>query len=152
MNALKYFTKKNNVGYLGYKFKKVFGEMPVELPKKLNIQHRKLEREMNDKEILTELKPEEITLGDLAYALKKLNHDDWFLCYIKDVKDTLWTVNAYWDAYYRCWRVSAYQVAGSGRWGVGCQVISRNFGIENLGVENELPGELVINGVKYKQV
>src|SRR3990167_10179737 len=99
---MNYWTTKNKIMYTGGDFRRWFGNMPVKVSKKFKYETRKLEKPMKDKEILEILKPQEISLGDLAYILKDLDksggQSNWCLFYIKDKAGTLRAVGAGWDA------------------------------------------------------
>lgn len=105
-------------------FKEKFGDMEFE-PKEIDVQTRTLPRDMNDKEILAEFKPEEITLGEFVTALDKLDKSGYYICYIKDSSAKLWAVFASWSD--GGWHFSAYSVEYPIGWGAGRQVVSRRF-------------------------
>lgn len=145
---------KNNIGWIGLNFQENFGNSSFTIPQELKLESRKLERAMLDKEILDEFKPEESTLGELAYAIKNdlLVKDGYSnIFYIKDDKGVLWAVRARWGDVGRAWVVEAYSVEDPVRWISGRHALSRKFGSRSLG-NSELPDVLEINGVKYKRI
>ena len=133
MNTSKYFqVGKNNIGYIGLNFQEHFLDTEFEIPKKLKLQHKVLERGMTAKEILEEFKPQESNLGELAWALKNykklLKNGYANIFYIRDKKGTLWTVYAYWHVG-RGWNVDAYPVTNPDEWNAGSQVVSQVFSV-----------------------
>ena len=124
---MNYWTTKNKITYIGDNFKEWFGDMPVKVSKKFKYEMRKLEKPMKDEEILKILKPQEISLGDLAYILKDFDKSEWCLFYIKDKAGTLRAVSAYWVADGGFWGVDANPVVGPGVWIAGVRVFSRKF-------------------------
>src|SRR5688572_30052342 len=117
MTTSTYFKEGiHNIGYIGIRFREVFGSMPFTEPKKFKIQMKKLERPMNDKAILAELQPAPITLENLAYALENIGRKGYYLFYIKDATGTLWAVGARWYAHCGDWRVGAYSVESPNDW------------------------------------
>ena len=128
MKASKYFVVgKNNISYVWTDFLTHFGEMEVR-PKKCSYQFKKLEKSMNDKTILAELKPEEVTLSDFAYILQqrdllKTGYANIF--YIRDSKNILWAVHTDWDD--DGWDVSAYSIDDPSGWSAVFRVFGRRF-------------------------
>lgn len=114
------------ISYLSGNFREWFGtEFPE--PKEIKLEFRILEKSMNDQKILDELKPEAITLNELAYVLENelLDKDDVYICYIKDKNNNLRAVSVYWDG--DGWLVDAFSVGYPFRWSAGCRVFSSNF-------------------------
>ena len=92
---------------------------------------KKLLRGMNDEEILRELKPTEVSLGEVFNYLKNENdHSTWRLFYVKDDAGVLRAVNVYWHV--DGWDVFADSVGFPDGWFDGFQVFSRNFETETL--------------------
>ena len=82
---------------------------------------------MNDSEILAKLKPTELTLGEVAYAIKKvLPKTEWNIFYVRDKANTLRAVHVYWSSVDGGWHVSAPVVAYPYGWNGGYRVFSRN--------------------------
>lgn len=122
---MKFQEGKDDIYWLNSDFKKHFSS-DFKYSNKNKLVTKKLERDMADKEVLDELRPEEVTLGDIYCALKKFDKNGWYLCYIRDSKDVLWAVDAHWDAG-DGWYVFAYSVEDPYRWVAGGQVFSRRF-------------------------
>ncbi len=119
-------TKGNyNIVWTGSTFGKIFGSVFV-TPKKCKIATKILERPMNDKEILSKLKPKEFSLDEFAYVLKNkkglLTNGYTNIFYIRDATHTLWAVNANWGG--GGWLVSADSVVRPYEWGGDNQVIA----------------------------
>ena len=141
MKTKTYFKKgKNDIHWLSSNFQEHFGDLDFVEVAECTLQVKKLERDMLDKEILTEWKPEESTLGELAYALKNwenigLLRDDYAnIFYIRDKDKILWAVLARWDSGRGGWYVHASSIedpyewrAGSHEWRAGSRVVSRNY-------------------------
>jgi len=149
---------KNDIGWMGSNFKEHFSEMEVVLPKEATFTIKKLERGMTDKEILAELKPNECTLGDLAYAMKNdlLDKENYNanIFYIRDKSNTLWAVDAYWLSVLRYWLVLAASVADPRDWRAGYQVVSRDS-LKLGDSDSSEPltlciSEITLNGKRYK--
>lgn len=117
---------KNNISFIGDNFKEWFAGMEmkdVENPEELF--STPLTRNMNDKEILKGMKPEEVSLGGVIYSINNLlNKNDWYLFYVKDNAGMLRAVSVYWSD--GGWYVYAYSVECPSRWHGGRQVFSRN--------------------------
>ena len=128
---------ENSIVYLGDNFKEWFGGMPVKGGIKLV--SKKLPRSMTDKEILDELKPEEVSLGDVYHILKTLNYDIWAIFYVKDKDNVLRAVRVYWRG--GGWHVRAYPTGNTIEWRDGDQVFSRNF--DSKSFESSDPLKLV---------
>lgn len=111
-------------------FKDNFGSIEFKETKP-KLETRTLHRNMLDKDILSEFKPKECTLGDLVYALKNpkkvglLENGYANIFYIRDAKGTLWAVRASWHAVDRGWLVFAHSVSYPVGWLDGSQVVSR---------------------------
>jgi hypothetical protein len=117
-------AKKYNISYFGDNFKEWFGKMEVK-PSKVKLKTITLERDMLDKEILSELKPKEITLGDLFSNLKTADKMEWYIAYIRDKDGVLRAVVVFWDV--DGWFVRAYSVGYPGGWFAGYRVFSCDF-------------------------
>ncbi len=152
---------KNNIGYVGDNFKNNFLDMDFEIPEKLELKTKILERNMNDREILEEFKPKESNLGELVYGLKSevlLKNGYANIFYIRDKNDVLWAVSAYWRSGGRCWSLGAYSVGDPRDWRAGDQVVSRDWNFEfktsdTLTLSNSEPVkvlELEYKGYKYR--
>lgn len=118
---------KNNIGWVGSTFKEKFYDTSFIVKEAEGLQTKTLERSMNDREILAELKPQAVTLGDVLVFLSKANKSDWYIFYVNDTKGTLWAVSARWFSGYGGWFVEAYSVGGPGGWSGGYRVVSREF-------------------------
>lgn len=126
MKTSKYFkVGENNFSYTNSIFTELFGDMNFVEVANIHLETRKLPRSMNNKEILAELKPEEVTLGDLVFFLKTASKSEWYLCYIKDSTGVLWAVLVDWDG--GGWNVVARSVEHPDDWRGGRQVFSRRF-------------------------
>jgi len=157
MKASSFFTTKNSIGYVAERFQPVFGDMDIELPKKLDLQTKKLDRPMTDAEILKKFDPEEISLGDLVYAIKNIFERirwRWYICYIRDDAGVLWAVGAYWREGHG-WFVSASSVGRPNGWNAVHQVVSRKFsalGTSDTGSFDLGTLEISVGGKRYKLV
>lgn len=104
-----------------------FGDKEVEIPKKLKLVSKTLEKPMTDKEILDQWKPEEVTLGDFAYAL-----NNWEKCgLLRNSYANIFYIDgrvvyARWDAG-RGWDVNAHEVSSPDAWDDGYRAFSRKF-------------------------
>jgi len=137
--------KQLNISYLNDYFKEWFNWEKVK-PIKVKMTEKVLERDMNNKEILDELKPEPITLAQFFGYLENLDEKGWFICYVKDKNNTLRAVfvRRFGDG----WNVSASSVECPGRWSAGRRVFSCDFQTPS----DTITGEITINGSKYKLV
>lgn len=121
----------NKIGYIGDDFQENFGDMEVVIPKKLNLKTKILKRNMTDKEILSEFKPKESNLGELAYAIENdlldTKNYNANIFYIRDKNNILWAVRAAWNSGSGCWRVFAYSVEYPYEWDAGYQILSSDF-------------------------
>jgi hypothetical protein len=121
---------KTITSYQGYDFKKWFGDMPYK-KETTKLFSKKLPRSMNDEEILRELKPTEVSLGEVFNYLKnEKDHSVRCLFYVKDNAGVLRAVYVRW--FVGGWDVSAFSVEDPIRWGGGRQMFSRNFETETL--------------------
>ena len=131
---MKIQINKNNIKYLGDKFKAHFS-YDFTVPKKLKLTHKVLEKSMLDKEILEEFKPKESTLGEFAWALKNekaMLKNGWSnIFYIRDKDNNLWAVRACWNDFGGGWLVDAASVSGPVEWLAGRQVVSQRFNVSS---------------------
>lgn len=120
-----------NIKYIGNNFTKHFCNMEFEIPKKLKLEYKVLDKTMSDKVILEKFSPKEVNLGEFIWALENckdmLKNSYANIFYIRDKNNTLWAVNAGWNSVYRGWYVSAYSVEDPDGWNAGVQVLSRKF-------------------------
>jgi len=131
MKANKIFKVGKEFSWIGSNFKEWFGDMDFKKKKTEPLISQKLPRNMNDSEILAELKPTEVTLDEVYSTLQTMDKSWWAIFYVKDVSGVLRTVNANWCG--GGWGVGADGVANPGRWGDSSQVFSRNpFGTQSL--------------------
>ena len=100
---------------------------------------KKLERSMNDKEILSELRPTEISLGEIFHLLTtNANKKEWMIFYCKDISGVLRAVHVFWDD--DGWFVYAFSVEYPYDWYGGHRVFSRNsFDSYNPDTQNLSP-------------
>ena len=128
-----YFKEgSNTIGCVGDNFKKHFYGMEFTIPKKLSLKTKILERNMLDKDILSEFKPQESNLGELSYALQNdsilLKNGYANIFYIRDKNKVLWVLNFYWRSDRRVWDVGADPPDYPNRWPAVSQVLSCDFG------------------------
>ena len=109
--------------YIGDNFKKWFSNMEVEKAD-TKLYSKKLERDMNDKEILAEFKPTKITLGEINNHLDSMDKSFFGLFYIKDNAGVLRSVSVCWVG--DGWYVLAHSVEDPLEWNADSQVFSRN--------------------------
>ena len=109
--------------YQGNNFTKWFGKMNY-IETSVPLHSKKLPRNMTYTEILENLKPTEVTLGDVYTHLETASHNDWMLFYVKDTEGVLRMVDVRW--YGVGWGVFAFSVGSSYGWNVGYRVFSRN--------------------------
>lgn len=163
-----YFKKeKYNISYLNENFEENFMDICFEIPEKIDLKTRILGKNMNDKQILEELKPKESNLGEFVYALENniLSKNGYAnIFYIRDKDNVLWAVDARWDSDYGCWYVIARSVEYPDDWDAGVQLLSRDFNFENSepcepcetlklrDFESVKIIEIEFNGNKYKLV
>lgn len=123
---------KNNIIFVWSGFKDHFSGMNFESTKPI-LQHKTLDKAMNDKEILDQFRPEESSLGDFLFALNNevsmLKNGYANIFYIRDDKGILWAVRVLW--YGGGWNVYASSIESSSGWGAGYQVFGRGF-LESL--------------------
>lgn len=118
---MKFTEGENNIAWVSLSFKEYFDGMPVRKGEVLT--GTKLPRDMNDEEIPKELKPGEVSLGDVYETLKTMSHEMWALFYVSDKETVLRAVDVHWlgDG----WRVYAGALDGR-RWSADGRVFSRN--------------------------
>jgi hypothetical protein len=80
---------------------------------------------MNDTEILSEMKPEEVSLGDIYHCLESLDHSACAIFYCTDKDGVLRVVVLRWVDV--GWYVYADSVENPDRWCGGYRVFSRRF-------------------------
>ena len=119
---------KNNIKYIGDNFKTHFS-YDFKVPKKLKLEHKILDKNMLDKEILEQWKPQESTLGELVWALENyeaiLKNGNANIFYIRDKDLRLWAVYARWFSVDGGWDVYTRSVVDPRRWRAADQVLSR---------------------------
>lgn len=114
MTAIQIFTSPL-YSYVGQNFKEWFGSMPFNRKKKVKpLVGVKLNRAMNDKEILEELEPYPVSLEEIHATIQTLDHSEWAIFYVKDRDGVLRTVDVYWDS--GGWCVNANPVADPRDW------------------------------------
>ena len=119
---------KNNISYIGSNFKEWFGDMEFKETKP-TFTITKLERDMVDKDIFSEIKPNECELGDVLYAIQNNIIDKKLyggIFYIKDNAGVLRAVYVRWDGV--GWNVHTFSVENPVYWHDGLPVFSRNSG------------------------
>lgn len=147
---MKFQINKNNITYINLNFKEWFGDMTFTKSKKFTpLISKKLHRNMNDKEILGELKPEKVSLADVSDTIQTLDRAVWALFYVKDVNGVLRTVRVFWRG--DGWHVFANSVGDIRAWYAGYRVFSRNFldAVKDSTLTPCLPDTLEINGITY---
>lgn len=110
--------------YQGSNFKEWFGDMEYPKEEAVKLFSKKLSRSMNDNEILSELKPTEVSIVDIFDTLKTLDKSVWGIFYCKDNTGVLRAVRVDW--YDGGWYVIADSVGSPCSWDAGSQVFSRN--------------------------
>ncbi len=140
MKTKTYFTKANNFYYFDSEILKLSDDITI--PKTLDYKVEKLPRYMNDTAILKELKPERLSLGEIAYCLGKLDKSGWYLFYPKE--DTALVLHASWDAE-DAWYFYAYSVSNPLEWDAGFQVVSRNLDPQTPPQEADLSAKKLRN-------
>lgn len=133
MTVSKQFEKITS--YQGPNFTEWFGDMPFK-KSSTKLVSKRLSRDMNDKDILAELKPSEVSLGEIYSTLENGDKSIWYLFYAKDNSGVLRAVRVGWGVY--GWHVRASSVGNPVGWDVGYRVFSRNFGTETLSSEKTL--------------
>lgn len=111
--------------YQSSNFEEWFGSMEY-VNEKHNLLSKILVKSMNDEEILNELKPEPVSLGDVFNFCKTMNKEIGAIFYCKDKTGVLRAVYVTWHD--GGWRVIVYSLEYPSRWVVGSSVFSRNFG------------------------
>ena len=131
--------KKLKISYVGNNFKEWFYPLKFDPKNKVKkLISQKLPRAMNDKEILAELKPTEVSMEEIVATLKTLDHSVLALFYCRDKNSLLRAVRVSWSD--DGWCVFAGGVARPGAWFGGRQVFSRNScGAKILGTSDTLP-------------
>jgi len=110
---------KEKFSYQSPRFQNWFGDMEFTEDKK-EIFSTVLEEDMNDEEILKELKPTPVSLGQVFNA--SLNKSEWNIFYCNDISGVLRTVFVNWSAY--GWYVDADPVEDPEAWDTGDRVFS----------------------------
>ena len=118
---------KNNIGWIGSNFKEHFHKLTFEESNGEGLTTHRLGKSMRDCEIISELKPESISLGDVLAFLKKADHSEWYIFYVNDEQGVLWAVHANWNADNDGWNVEAFSVTLPLEWYADFQVVSRRF-------------------------
>lgn len=151
---MKFKIGENNIMYLSSNFKECFEDIPVE--EGTTLINQKLPRNMSDSEILAELKPTEVSLGDVYETLKTMDKSWCGIFYVKDKENVLRAVYVFWDCH--GWDVGVVVVSFPLDWDAVDRVFSRNpFGSQTLnspdsltlGNLDTLPEKLTINGIIY---
>lgn len=138
---------KEIVNHQGITFVEWFGDMEYE-DKVSELYSKGLEKSMLDDEILSELKPTELTLGEVFNYLKnKVDKSSRMIFYCRDKDSVLRAVGMCWGG--GGWRVYAYSVGHPNWWPGGRQVFSR---LPFDSVTESLPKKLVINGFIYERL
>ena len=90
--------KKLKISYVGNNFKEWFYPLKFDPKNKVKkLISQKLPRAMNDKEILAELKPTEVSMEEIVATLKTLDHSVWALFYCRDNNSLLRAVRVSWS-------------------------------------------------------
>ncbi len=111
--------------YISDDFKEWFFALSFDDKKKTEkLFGQKLPRTMNDREILKELNPSEVSLEEIVATLKTLDHSVFPIFYAKDKDNDLRAVGADW--YGDGWGMHAFAVARPNGWGDERQLFSRN--------------------------
>lgn len=109
--------------YQSSRFKEWFGEMKFE-KSTTKLYSMKLPRYMTDQEILEELKPTEVSLGNIFFTLQNASKKDWMIFFVRDINGVLRAVRVSW--YGDGWDVYASSVEDARDWRAGFVVFSRN--------------------------
>lgn len=109
--------------YQSSRFKEWFGEMKFE-KSTTKLYSMKLPRYMTDQEILEELKPTEVSLGNIFFTLQNASKKDWMIFFVRDINGVLRAVGVNWSG--DGWSVGARSVGYADGWFAGCLVFSRN--------------------------
>ena len=128
------------IGYIWDGFRDQFlvngGKKEENVPAQ-NLRIHKLRQGSVDGPIIEELGGEGIVETNLAHVWELLKNQgqgqsgdlltngNANIFYVRTTVGGLWAVYCYWDAGYRCWRVSAYPVTYPSGWDAGYQVFSR---------------------------
>ena len=116
--------KKLKISYVGNNFKEWFYPLKFDPKNKVKpLTSQKVPHAMNDKEILAELKPTEVSMEEIVATLETLDHSVWALFYCKDKNSVLRAVDARWGD--DGWHVCAGAVTSPLTWRAGYQVFSR---------------------------
>lgn len=116
---------KNDIYWVSSNFKEHFYGLDFE-ESVTELETKKLPRNMNDSEIIKELNPETVLLGDVLNFLKTASHSGWYIFYVNDTEGVLWAVDAYWGSG-DGWDVEAVSVAFPVGWDADDLVVSRRF-------------------------
>ena len=100
--------------YQEEKFTELFGEVDF-VSKTTQLSSTKLGKYMNNKEIIDELKPTEVTLGEVYSCLETLDHSISALFYCRDKNDELNMVSATWKEGWIV-RTFIFEVDSEWRW------------------------------------
>ena len=131
-------------------FKEWFGGMEVKETGN-TLYSKVLERDMNNQKIIEELKPSEVSLGDIISHLKDISEKRWMIFYCKDKGGVLRAVDVCLFA--DGWSVFANSVEGSDDWDVGDLVFSAipfDTQTSPLTLERAI-GICVMNGYEVKK-
>lgn len=110
--------------YQSSNFMEWFGDMEYQ-DKQSKLYSKKLDRDMLDKEILSEFNPTELNLGEVFnYLNTEAKKEDYMIFYCRDNASVLRAVYVRWDG--GGWRVDADSVEGPYWWHDGNRVFSRN--------------------------
>ena len=131
---MKISTKLKNVSYTGSNFDSWFGDMDFPTIADMEpLTSKKLPRYMNTQQILDELKPEEVTLGEAWKAIETVGHDTWALFFVRDNTSVLRLVCVDWGG--GGWGWGAGGLSDESEWSGDGRVFSRKFG--NLDTLNQ---------------
>lgn len=120
------FQQFNKIcSYISPNFREHFGNMPFKKGSKLYA--TKLSKNMNDTEIMSEIGPAKVSLGDVYATLESLDHSTCAIFYCRDKDDVLWAVSAYWCG--DGWHLHASSVGGPDVWFADRQVFSHRFSV-----------------------
>ena len=117
---------KNNIAWVDQDFSDNFYDMEFEKGEKLT-EVRTLSRIMTGQEILDELGPEPVTLGDVLATVQETDEKDWLGFFVKNKDGIIFAVFVFCYADDRGWHVLAYSVAHRYGWNAGRRVFSRNW-------------------------
>lgn len=126
MKSTEQFTPgKNNISWVSSTFKEHFHGMDFKEDNRTSLQTKKLPRAMNDSEIMQEMHPEPVYLGDVLSFLKTASHSEWYIFYVNDKEGALWAVYARWGVH--GWSVYAPSVSDPLEWSADNHVVSSGF-------------------------